>query len=393
MNTDGTDTGGEPTDPAQRAGRYVLQPAGYRAYLPEPLPPVPPIAYDGELQRILSDADRDLARLDALAMLLPNPELFVAMYLRQEAVLSSQIEGTQSTLDDLLAFESGHAIPAATDVGEVVSYVRALNHGIARLQRDQMPLSLQLIREVHGELMQGQATPGGEFRTTQTWIGGPSLARAAFVPPPPDALPDALSAFERFLHAHAHDVPVLVRCALAHAQFATLHPFVDGNGRVGRLLATLMLAETGVLSQPLLYLSLYLNARQSEHDDRLRDVRFGGDWEGWLRFYLRGISETAKIATNAGRDILALRDRHRLLVARSRHALALLDRLFAKPYFDVREAAAIMDCSWVKANAVVRELAGAGIVQEITGHARNRVFRYAPYLAIFEDLGGGLPLE
>ena len=247
------------------------------------MPPEPPIVYSGELQTLLSDADRDLARLDAIASLLPNPDLFVTMYVRHEAVLSSQIEGTQSTLEDVLAFEAD-ALRDDTpkDVEEVVNYVRAMNHGLARLPS--FPLSLRLLREIHGELMQGvrggEKSPG-EFRTSQNWIGGSgsTLANAAFVPPPPHELMNALGALERFLHDERPTVPLLVRCGLAHAQFETIHPFLDGNGRVGRLLITLMLCEHGALSRPLLDLSLYLKAHRAEYYDRLTAIRSQGHWE------------------------------------------------------------------------------------------------------------------
>jgi len=382
---------------ATRAGRYVQQPTGYRAYFPKPLPPNPPVSYDGdgELQRLLSDADGDLARLDALATLLPNPDLFVAMYVKQEAVLSSQIEGSQSTLEDVLAFEAEHASAQRPhDVREVVNYVRAMNHGIRRLEEDQFPLSLRLIREIHGELMRGvrgQETSPGEFRTSQNWIGGSSPSTAAFVPPPAHAVMEALGAFERFFHEHTHVVPVLVRCALAHAQFETIHPFLDGNGPVGRLLITFMLVEAKALSKPLLYLSIYLKANRREYYDRLTAVRMKGDWEGWLRFFLRGVSDTARLATDTGRQILALREQHRNQFQRDAYGLALLDSLFERPHLDVRQAAAVMQCSFVKANKVVREMEAAGILQEMTGNARNRVFRYQPYLALFESQTGAMP--
>ena len=373
-------------DIAQRAGRYIQQPTGYRAFMPEPLPPNPPVAWDGEMQRLLSDADRDLARLDALAALLPNPDLFVAMYVKQEAVLSSQIEGTQSTLEDVLAFESEHATERPLhDVAEVVNYVRAMNYGIRRL--DELPLSLRLIKEIHAELMRGvrgQEKSPGEFRISQNWIGGASPSNAAFVPPPAYALMDALSAFERFIHEHTHDVPVLVRCALAHAQFETIHPFLDGNGRVGRLLITFMLVEAKALSLPLLYLSIYLKANRSEYYDRLMNVRLKGDWEGWVKFFLRGVSETARLASDTGRDIIRLRDAHRARFAKNANALTLLDTLFVRTHVDIKQAAAVMKCSFVTASRIVAELVAAGVLKEITGQSRNRVFRYEPYLKLFE---------
>ncbi len=369
-----------------RAGRYIQQPTGYRAFMPEPLPPDPPVTWDGEMQRLLSDADRDLARLDALAALLPNPDLFVAMYVKQEAVLSSQIEGTQSTLEDVLAFEAEHATDRQPhDVAEVVNYVRAMSYGIRRL--DELPLSLRLIKEIHAELMRGvrgQEKSPGEFRISQNWIGGASPSNAAFVPPPAYALMDTLGAFERFIHEHTHDVPVLVRCALAHAQFETIHPFLDGNGRVGRLLITFMLVEAKALSLPLLYLSIYLKANRTEYYDRLMAVRMKGDWEGWVKFFLRGVSETARLASDTGRDIIRLRDAHRARFAKNANALTLLDTLFVRTHVDIKQAAAVMSCSFVTAGRIVAEMVAAGVLTEITGQSRNRVFRYEPYLKLFE---------
>jgi Fic family protein len=264
-----------PTDTfsySARAGRLISQPTGYRAFVPVPLPPVPSIALDGELLRLLSDADRALARLDAISTLLPNANLFVAMYVRQEAVLSSQIEGTQSTLEDVLAYEANATHnKAPKDVEEVVNYVRAMNHGLKRLP--ELPLSLRLLREIHKELMHklrgGERTPG-EFRTSQNWIGGPgsTLMNAAFVPPPPHELMRCLGEFEKFIHESKSDTPLLIQCGLAHAQFETIHPFLDGNGRVGRLLIALMLCEANALSRPLLYISHYLKANRAEYYDR-----------------------------------------------------------------------------------------------------------------------------
>lgn len=372
-----------------RAGYYVAQPSGYRAFYPAPLPPSAGLAISGELLRLLSDADRDLAKLSALAELLPNPELFVAMYVKQEAVLSSQIEGTQSTLQDLIAFDADHdsgVASAARDVGEVVNYVRAMNHGLNRL-REEFPLSLRLIGEIHGELMQGvrgQERAPGEFRTSQNWIAGTSPANAMFVPPPAHEVMNCLGAFENFLHSHRDDTPVLIRCALAHAQFETIHPFLDGNGRVGRLLITFMLCEAKVLTQPLLYLSLYLKAYRMEYYDRLMAVRLRGDWEGWVKFFLRGVSETARLAATTGREILAMREQHRARFAKSANALTLLDTLLKQPQINVKRAEKILGCTYATANKVVTDLEKAGLIVELTGQARNRVFQYQPYLALFE---------
>ena len=370
-----------------RAGRSIQQPSGYRAFIPAPLPPDPPIAYSGELQALLSDADRDIGRLDALATLLPNPDLFVAMYVRHEAVLSSQIEGTQSTLEDVLAFEANaQRDDTPKDVAEVVNYVRAMNHGLARLP--ELPLSLRLLREIHGELMQGvrggDKSPG-EFRTSQNWIGGrgSTLRNASFIPPPPHELMAALGQLELFLHQARSSVPLLVRCALAHAQFETIHPFLDGNGRVGRLLITLMLCEEGALSRPLLYLSLYLKARRAEYYDRLTAIRQQGHWEQWLAFFLRGVSVTARSATRTAQDIVALRDSHRTAVASNAKALALLDQLLRQPTVSVNRVAQLIGCTFPTASKLVRDLEQRGWLRELTGYGRNRLWRYQPYLDLF----------
>ena len=372
---------------SDRAGRTIQQSTGYRAFIPAPLPPAPPLVYEGELQTLLSTADRDLARLDAIAALLPNPDLFVAMYVRHEAVLSSQIEGTQSTLEDVLAYEAdAMRDDTPKDVEEVVNYVRAMNHGLARLP--ELPLSLRLLREIHGELMQG--VRGGdkspaEFRSSQNWIGGrgSTLATAAFVPPPPHELMNALGALERFLHEAKATVPLLVRCGLAHAQFETIHPFLDGNGRVGRLLITLMLCEDGALSRPLLYLSLYLKAHRAEYYDRLTAIRNHGHWEQWLNFFLRGVSLTARVATQTARDIVALREAHRGTVAKTAKALVLLDALYRQPTVSVNKVAQILSCTFPTAAKLVREFAARGWLHELTGYERNRLWRYQPYLDLF----------
>ena len=377
-----------PVNLAHRAGRVVAQSTGYKAFVPEPLPPKPDVEFDGEMRTLLSTADRDIARLDAIAALLPNPDLFVAMYVRHEAVLSSQIEGTQSTLEDLLAFEADASQPdTPKDVEEVVNYVRAMNHGLKRLGED-FPLSLRLIREIHGELMQkvrgGDKSPG-EFRTSQNWIGGAgsSLSTALFVPPPPQELMSALGAFERFLHDGKRDVPLLIRCGLAHAQFETIHPFLDGNGRVGRLLITLMLCEDQALTRPLLYLSVYLKAHRAEYYDRLTAIRQQGHWEPWLKFFLRGISITARAATRTAHDIVMLRENHRSAVIKSPKALKLLDYLYQQPLVSPKRIAALLGCSAPTALKLVGDLQQRGWLQETTGQERNRLYRYQPYLALF----------
>lgn len=374
-------------DHRHRAGRYIQQTTGYKAFVPAPLPPEPPLVYDGTLQTLLSAADRDIGRLDALASLLPNPDLFVAMYVRHEAVLSSQIEGTQSTLEDVLAFEAD-AVRDDTprDVAEVVNYVRAMNHGLKRLP--ELPLSLRLLREIHAELMQGvrggDKSPG-EFRTSQNWIGGrgSTLRTASFIPPPPHELMDALGQLERFLHDARASVPLLVRCALAHAQFETIHPFLDGNGRVGRLLITLMLCEEGALTRPLLYLSLYLKARRAEYYDRLTAIREQGHWEPWVAFFLRGVSSTAQEATRTAQQIVALRDAHRSAVARHAKALALIDHLLQQPTVSIKRVSVLLGCTVPTAGKLVREFEARGWLRELTGYGRNRLWRYQPYVDLF----------
>jgi Fic family protein len=374
-------------DHPYRAGRFVQQATGYKAFLPAPLPPDPPIEYGGPLQTLLSEADRNIGRLDALASMLPNPDLFVAMYVRHEAVLSSQIEGTQSTLEDVLAYEAdAMRDDTPKDVEEVVNYVRAMNHGLARLP--ELPLSLRLLREIHAELMKGvrggDKSPG-EFRTAQNWIGGrgSTLRDAAFVPPPPHELMASLGQLETFLHGARADVPLLIRCGLAHAQFETIHPFLDGNGRVGRLLITLMLCEERALSRPLLYLSLYLKAHRAEYYDRLTAIRLQGHWEQWLMFFLRGVALTAQAATRTAHDIVALRDAHRAGVAKNAKALALLDHLFRQPTVSVNRVAQWMACTFPTASKLVRDFESRGWLKELTGYGRNRLWRYQPYVDLF----------
>jgi len=371
-----------------RAGQYVKQLTGYSAFIPSPLPPEPPIRTDSELTRLLSDADRALGRLDGVASVLPNPNLFVAMYVRQEAVLSSQIEGTQSTLEDVLQFEvdaKGTAVPK--DVKEVVNYTRAVNYGLERLK--QLPLSLRLIREIHVELLKGargeHRTPG-EFRTSQNWIGPENctLTTATFVPPPPHEMHQGLDNLEKFLH-DTQSFPVLVHCALAHAQFETIHPFLDGNGRVGRLLITFLLCQRGVLQRPLLYLSHYLKRHRAEYYDRLMAIRNKGDWEGWLKFFLRGVHEVSHQATDTSRAILQLRERDRQMLGDNALGVRLLEYLFEQPLVTVRLVEKRLECSFATANKVVDQLEQLGLLKKVSASAlRNRRFRYEPYLALFE---------
>lgn len=374
-----------------RAGKYIKQAAGFKAFIPAPLPPAPPISIDAELTRLLSEADRSLGRLDGIGSVLPNPDLFVAMYVRKEAVLSSQIEGTQSSLEDVLQFEvDAKSADVPKDVEEVVNYVRAMNFGIQRLEK--LPLSLRLIREIHAELLKGtrgaHRTPG-EFRRTQNWIGsgGASLSTATFVPPPVPEMKEALNKFEKFLHDDS--LPVLIHTALAHAQFETIHPFLDGNGRVGRLLITFLLCERKVLHRPLLYLSHYLKMHRAEYYDRLMAIRNDGNWEAWLKFFLRGVGEVSHEAIETARRIFALRDEHRQAINRelgsnASGAFSLLDYLYEQPIISVRLVEQHLKSSFVTANKLVEQFIKLGILNETTGRQRNRRYAYGPYLDLFE---------
>ncbi|MBP7777882.1 MAG: Fic family protein [Acidobacteria bacterium] len=381
---------------ALRAGSYRRQPEGYRAFVPAPLPPTPAVVIDGELQRLLSEADRALGRLDGSVQTLPNPDLFVYMYVRKEAVLSSQIEGTQSSLQDLLAAEAHVADDhRPKDVAEVVNYVRAMRHGLARLA--DLPVSVRLIREIHAELLRGvrgsRLTPG-ELRQSQNWIGpgGCTLAEATFVPPPAHEVPAALGALETFLHQH-DNVPLLVKIGLAHAQFETIHPFLDGNGRVGRLLITFLLCERDALRKPVLYLSHYFKRQKLAYYERLQAVRDDGDFEGWLRFFLRGVADVSVQAADTARRILELREEHRrLLTDRLGRAAGnghrVLERLYERPVLSVKDVQMLLGTTFAGANQIVQRLASLGVIREMTGQARHRRFRYDAYVRLFEEEAG-----
>ena len=376
-----------------RAGRYLQQPQGYRAFIPRDLPPEPPIRMDPEMWALLSQADRALGRLDGYTETLPNPDLFVFMYVRREAVLSSQIEGTQASLMDVLEFEAQALQPGGPqDVAEVVNYVAAMNHGLERLK--EIPVSLRLLREIHAKLLagvRGSERSPGEFRRSQNWIGPPgcTLTSALFVPPPPHELFDVLGKLELFLHDPA-PMPVLIKVGLAHAQFETIHPFLDGNGRVGRLLITFLLCEKGALQRPLLYLSHYFKRYRSEYYGRLQAVRDRGDWEGWLRFFLRGMNEVAEEAVVTARRLVRLREENRALITSSLgrsagKALLLLEQLYFRPIVSAQWVAEATTLSFANANVLIKRLMDLGLLQETTGQRRNRRFSYEPYLALFKD--------
>lgn len=383
-----------PSSPkSTRSGRYTQQLTDYRAFVPHPLPPEPPVRLVGALQSMLSQADRSLGRLDGSIQTLPHPDLFVYMYVRKEAVLSSQIEGTQSSLNDVLAAEA-QVMDAnrPADVSEVVNYVAALNHGLARL--DVLPVSVRLIREIHARLLKG--TRGdhldpGQIRTRQNWIGpsGCTLNEATFVPPPPHVVPESLSELERFLHSDS-DLPLLIRIGLAHAQFETIHPFLDGNGRVGRLLMTLLLCEREVLLKPVLYLSHYFKRHRQAYYEHLQAVRDEGDWEAWLTFFLQGVYEVSQQATQTAREILTLREHHRDLMTQKLGRAAgnghrTLEYLYEHPIVSVKEIQNLIGTAYPAANDLVKKLTENGVLTEFTGQKRHRRFIYQSYTQLFRD--------
>jgi Fic family protein len=377
-----------------RAGHYVKQPRNDKAFIQAPLPPrEPELAIDPELLALLSKADIALGRLDGAAEALPNPDIFVFMYVRKEAVLSSQIEGTQASLLEVLEFEAEALEPEPSqDLEEVVNYIAALKYGLHRLE--ELPVSLRLIREIHAKLMTGvrgsDKTPG-EFRTSQNdiGVGGEPLARARFVPPPPEEMWEALDNFEKFLHDEA-PLPDLIHLALAHAQFETIHPFLDGNGRVGRLLITFLLCERGILRRPLLYLSHYFKRYKTEYNDRLQAIRDSGAWEPWLKFFLQGVHEVSLEATGTARRIMQMREQHRELVVanlgkRTDRGLKLLENLYNIPVVTGTSVEKLTGLSTPNANALIQSLAALGLLKEVTGQKRNRRYIYAPYWALFRE--------
>lgn len=382
-----------------RVGRYIRQPGDYRAFIPEPLPPDPPIGIDDEMLVRLSAADRALGRLDGATEVLPNPNLFVAMYVRREAVLSSQIEGTQASLVDVLEYEVDAARKGLpVDVAEVVNHVRAMNHGLAMLET--LPLSLRLIKQIHEQLLanvRGAHRTPGEFRTSQNWIGPPgcTLQEASFVPPPPSEVLRTMGDLERFLRLPG-DMPVLIAVGLAHAHFETIHPFLDGNGRIGRLLITFLLCERKVLRRPLLYLSHYLKRHRGAYYEHLQAIRDAGDWETWIKFFLTGVAEVANEATETARRILQLREQHRHFVSEeigTTNALRLLELLYTRPIVTARIVRHELDVSAPTANSLVNEFARVGVVSETTGQRRNRAFSYRSYLSMFEEQPAPVAVE
>ncbi len=376
-----------------RLGAYVETNAGgerVRAYVPTPLPPEPPIQIECLLER-LSAADRALGRLDGITTLLPDKALFLYMYVRKEAVLSSQIEGTQSTLSDLLLFETeAEAGAPIDDVREVSNYVDAMMYGIERM--NDLPISLRLIREMHARLMKGSrggTKSPGEFRTTQNWIGGTRPGNAIYVPPPVTELVNCLDSFEKFIHADTPGIPLLVKAALLHVQFESIHPFLDGNGRLGRLLVTLFLCSQKALRQPLLYLSLFFKQHRQDYYRLLQEVREHGTWEAWLEFFLDGVLQTADQAFDSAVRITHLfkSDRERIAAEgdRAGSALRLHELLQTNPYLTAPAAVKKSGLTMPTVNSALAELERLSIVTEVTGRKRGRVFCYKSFIDILGE--------
>lgn len=374
-----------------RSGSYIKQPAGYKAFIPKPLPPKPPLKIEGDLQNLLSTADMALARLDGMAEILPNMDLFIAAYVKKEALLSSQIEGTQASLENLFEFESGDKLENVNDVREVVNYVKALNHGIERL--DKLPMSLRLIKEIHSLLLEnvrGSEKSRGEFKKSQNWIGPPgcTLNEATFIPPPPHETKEAMGDLEHYMHAR-NRLPVLIDCALIHYQFETIHPFLDGNGRMGRLLITFYLYWKDVLHRPLLYLSYYFKKNRQEYYDRLNSVRENGNYEQWLEFFLKGVAETSVAAMETAKKILELQTAHRQMLWQKKIsspiAVGILERLFYTPVISINDIADHFDISYPAASTLVSQFEKNGILKEITGRKRDKRFAYDNYLKILTE--------
>jgi Fic family protein len=359
--------------------------------MPSHLPPKPAVSLGSDLQNLLSRADMALARLDGVAEMLPNVDLFIAMYVKKEALLSSQIEGTQASLDDIFAYEGGDKLVNLNDVTEVVNYVKAMKYGIERLK--DLPMSLRLIKEIHAILLdnvRGSERLPGEFKKSQNWIGPPgcSLNEASFIPPPPHEATEAMGNLEHYFHATAQ-LPVLIDCALIHYQFETIHPFLDGNGRMGRLLITFFLYWKEVLHKPLLYLSYYFKKNRQEYYDRLNMVRETGNYEQWIDYFLKGVIDISGAAMDTVKQILELQASHRRLLwekkISSPIAVGVLEQLFYTPSVSISQIAEHFNISYQAASTIVSQLEKMGILRETTGRKRDKRFIYIDYVNILAE--------
>jgi Fic family protein len=369
------------------SGKYITQPTGYKAFIPSPMPEE--LDLSKEILRLLGNAEKALDRLDGVAELLPNVDYILAMFVRKESLLSSQIEGTQASLDDLFSYEGKMPIQNEKEVEEVVNYIKAMKLGIRRLE--EFPMSLRIIKEVHKTLMSGcrgsERTPG-EFRTSQNWIGGHNLTTASFIPPPPHEAIKALGDLELYLHRNT-SLPELIKCALVHYQYETIHPFLDGNGRSGRLLITFYLLWKKAIQKPLLYLSYYFKINRQEYYDRLTLVREKGDYMQWIFFFLKGVIESAQSALKTTQLILRLNEKYQRLLIRKKvaspNAIALLHLLLHKPHLSIHEAAEKLDVSFPTADSLIREFEDLNILKEITQQKRNKRYIYWEYLNILSE--------
>lgn len=374
-----------------KSGEYQVQVGGYKAFIPNPLPPQPPLQLNEELTKKLTQASLYMAKLDGLAFTLPNMDLFISMYVKKEALLSSQIEGTQASLEDIFEFENGMAMENVNDIEEVVNYIKALNYGINRLKT--LPMSLRFIKELHEILLdqtRGKEKNPGEFKKVQNWIGsrGSSLQNALFVPPPPQESLEAMKHLEEYMH-HDSGLPELINCALIHYQFETIHPFLDGNGRVGRLLITLYLYWKGLIDKPLLYLSYYLKKNRQEYYDRLMLVRNKGDYEQWVLFFLEGVIETSDLAIKDIKKILELHSEHQRLLWESKIssplAIVVLESLFYKPIISIADVQEQFQISHPTASNIIEQFIRLKIIKEITGKKRDKRYAYTRYLEILSQ--------
>ena len=373
----------------RKAGELVRQDRGYDAFIPNPLPP--DIEYDDELRFLLSKADTALARLDGVTEVLPNPDIFVAMYVKKEALLSAQIEGTQVSLQGVLEFEANlKPKEDIRDIREVINYVRAMNYGILHLENS--GLDLALIDKSHRTLITGTRGPDknpGRYKDKQNFLGTPggSIFQASFIPPPPAKIEQLMGELEKFIKKK-DKLPVLIKIALIHAQFETIHPYLDGNGRMGRLLITYYLYWTKSLSRPLLYLSFYLKKYKPEYAQHLNRIRFHDDWEAWLKFFLKGVIEVSENAIQSAREIIALKDSSIKKLIENKvggmNAIRLLDLLFDNPTVSIREVADKLRISPVAANKLVNKMVVLGILQEITGKERYQMFAFVDFIRIIE---------
>jgi Fic family protein len=374
-----------------RAGKFVTQLNGYKAFIPHPLPPDPPLRYDEKLQLLLSEADRALARLEGVATILSNRDLFVAIFAKKEALLSSQIEGIQASLEGILLLEAG-ITPRENkaETRKVLKYIKAMNFGIQQIRENNFTFSLSFIKEIHKFLIKrvrGSFSIPGEFRISQNWIGPPgtSIKRAIFIPPPKYLLNELMSDLEKFIHAK-DKIPPLVKIALIHAQFETIHPFLEGNGRIGRLLITLYLFWRGILTRPLLYLSLYLKKNKDKYNDLLMRIRFKGDWERWLKFFLQGVIEASEEALSSAKEIIELKEDliERMLTKKigGIFAIKLMDILFEKPLISIPDIANNLRANLQTAINLVDKFQDFRILREITGKQRFRKYLFVDYIDI-----------